>query len=94
MTLIKLLDRKFDLLVQLAPAFFLGLHWPRLRATPTLLGICAGVAVVFGILAIDQTSAADYSKIAGIHPGLYGLVLNVAVAAGGSLLKRADSRLK
>ena len=27
MTLIKLLDRKFDLLVQLAPAFFIGLHW-------------------------------------------------------------------
>ncbi len=91
MTLIKLLDRKFDLLVQLAPAFFLGVHWPRLRATPTLLGICAGVAVVFGILAIDQTSAADYSKIAGIHPGLYGLALNVVVAVGGSLLKRADS---
>jgi len=89
MTLIKLLDRKFDLLVQLAPAFFLGLHWPRLRATPTLLGICAGLAVVFGILAIDQTSEADYSKIAGIHPGLYGLALNVAVAAGGSLMKRS-----
>ncbi|MBC8350740.1 MAG: sodium:solute symporter family protein [Planctomycetes bacterium] len=85
MTLIKLLDRKFDLLVQLAPAFFIGLHWPRLRATPTLIGICTGLAVVFGILAIDWISEADYSKVAGIHPGLYGLALNTAVAVGGSL---------
>ena len=85
-TLIKLLDRKFDLLVQLAPAFFIGLHWPRLRATPTLFGIIAGLAVVFGILAIDRMSESDYSKVAGFHPGLYGLVLNAAVAIGGSLL--------
>jgi SSS family solute:Na+ symporter/sodium/pantothenate symporter len=89
MTLIKLLDRKFDVLVQLAPAFFLGLHWPRLRATPTLVGICAGLLVVFGILAIDQASDADYSKIAGIHPGLYGLALNAAVAVGWSLVGRS-----
>ena len=85
MTLIRLLDRKFDLLVQLAPAFFLGLHWPRLRAAPTLVGIFAGLAVVFGILVVDQYNEADYSKIAGIHPGLYGLAVNFAIAAGGSL---------
>lgn len=85
MTLIRLLDRKFDLLVQLAPAFFIGLHWPRLRAAPTLLGILAGLAVVFGILGADQFSEADYSKIAGVHPGLYGLALNAAVAVGGSV---------
>ncbi|MDA1050910.1 MAG: sodium:solute symporter family protein [Planctomycetota bacterium] len=86
MTLIKLLDRKFDLLVQLAPAFFVGLHWSRLRATPTLAGIFAGLAVVFGILALDLASEADYSKVVGIHPGLYGLALNIAVAVGGSYL--------
>jgi solute:Na+ symporter, SSS family len=89
-TLIELLDRKFDLLVQLAPAFFIGLHWPRLRATPTLLGILTGVGVVFGILAIGNSLDADYSRIAGIHPGLYGLALNAAIAIGGSLLHHKE----
>ncbi len=94
MTLIKLLDRKFDLLVQLAPAFFIGLHWSRLRATPTLLGIFAGLAVVFGVLAVDKLTASDWSKIAGIHPGLYGLLLNTIVAVVGSLLRPdRDSQL-
>ncbi|MCA9121713.1 MAG: sodium:solute symporter family protein [Planctomycetaceae bacterium] len=87
-TLVKLLDRKFDLLVQLAPAFFIGLHWPTLRATPTLLGIIAGLAVVFGILAVDQFSDADYSKVAGIHPGLFGLAVNAAIAVCGTLYGR------
>jgi hypothetical protein len=40
-------------------------------------------------LAIDQASDADYSKIAGIHPGLYGLALNAAVAVGWSLVGRS-----
>ncbi len=90
MTLIKLLDRKFDLLIQLAAAFFVGLHWSRLRATPTLLGIIAGLVVVFGILALDWNTDASYSRIAGFHPGLYGLVLNATVAVGGSLLQKDE----
>lgn len=95
MTLVRLLDRKFDMLVQLAPAFFIGLHWQRLRAMPTLLGIIAGLAVVFGILAIDWNSDANWSKIAGIHPGLYGLLLNTLVAVGGSLsMPRRKSTLR
>ena len=34
MTLMQVLDRKFDILVQLGPAFFLGLHWRRFRRAP------------------------------------------------------------
>ncbi len=91
-TLIKLLDRKFDLLVQLGPAFFLGLHWPRLRATPTLCGILAGLSVVLGLLLVDSFTPEDYSKVWGVHPGLFGLVLNVLVAVGGSWIGDQRSR--
>lgn len=79
-TLIKLLDRKFDLLVQLAPAFFLGLHWKALRSGPTLAGIIAGLAIVLLLLALG------HSRVAGFHPGLIGLVLNLAIATLGSML--------
>lgn len=80
--LVQLLDRKFDLLVQLAPAFFLGLHWRRLRATPTLLGAAAGLAVALTLAGLG------WGKIAGVHAGLFGLAANVLIAVGGSVLAR------
>lgn len=79
-TLIKLLDRKFDWLVQLAPAFFIGIHWRRMRSGPVFYGMLAGL-----ILAV-VLAMCGHGKIAGIHAGLYGLVLNLLIALGGSLL--------
>jgi len=79
-TLIKLLDRKFDWLVQLAPAFFIGIHWRRLRSGPVFCGMLAGLGLAV-VLAM-----CGHGKIAGIHAGLYGLVLNLLIALGGSLL--------
>ncbi len=77
--LVKLLDRKFDLLIQLAPAFFLGLHWPRLRARPTLLGAILGLGIAVTLAATGS------GKVAGIHAGLFGLAANALVAVAGSL---------
>jgi len=94
--LLRLLDRKFDLLVQLAPAFFLGLHWPRLRRGPVFVGMVVGIAV-----ALLLAYRADLARILhvetlfghpvtsgkpwGFHPGLYGLAANTIVAVVGSL---------
>ena len=44
-SLIGLLDRKFDLLVQLAPAFMLGIHWSGLRTGPVLIGLVLGIII-------------------------------------------------
>ena len=79
-TLLKLLDRKFDLLVQLSPAFFIGLHWKGLRARPVFAGLVVGLAIALGL------AFAVGGKPWGIHAGLYGLPVNLAIAVGGSLL--------
>ena len=78
--LMDLLDRKFDLLVQLVPAFFVGIHWPRLRAGPTFWGMLIGVCISVGLAAFD------YGKLFNIHAGLWGLAVNFLIAVGGSRL--------
>ena len=48
-SLITLLDRKFDVLVQLVPAFMLGVHWSGLETGPTLAGLVAGLVVALSL---------------------------------------------
>lgn len=81
-TLVQLLDIKFDLLVQLAPAFFLGLHWRGMRSGPTVAGLVVGIAMAVGL------NVMGLSKPAGIHAGLCALAVNGAIAVVGSCLAR------
>ena len=80
-TLVKLLDMKFDMLVQLAPAFMIGIHWPGLRGGPVFVGMVAGLIVSFGLYGNGTVAAI------GFHPGLYGLIVNTVIAVGGSWRK-------
>lgn len=84
-SLVALLDRKFDLLVQLAPAFMLGIHWRGLRAGPVAIGLIIGTAISL-VLAFGDFDFVQAGKIGGIHPGLIGLITNLVIAVGGSLL--------
>lgn len=72
-TLVTLLDRKFDLLVQLAPAYILGFYWRTLNGRAVCFGLIAGV--ITALLTLIFVS----SKPWGIHPGVYGLGVNVVV---------------
>ena len=83
-SLIALIDRKFDLLVQLAPAFMLGIHWSGLRSGPILLGLLCGLAVSL-CLAFVPFQFVVGGKVLGIHPGLYGLAANLCIAITGSI---------
>ncbi len=80
-TLVGLLDRKFDILIQVAPAFMLGLHWKRVSTKAVTLGAIVG-------LVISLTLAAVYGKVKpyNIHPGLYGLAVNLLICFVGSWL--------
>ena len=84
MSLITLLDRKFDLLVQLVPAFMIGIHWSGLKAGPTLAGLVAGLVVALA-LAFGPFNFVVAGKVWGFHPGLYGLMINLLIAVVGSL---------
>ena len=84
-SLITLIDRKFDLLVQLAPAFMLGIRWGNLRAGPVVAGLVTGLAVAL-VLAFGPFDFVSAGKIWGLHPGLYGLIINLVIAVGGSLM--------
>ena len=88
-SLITLLDRKFDVLVQLVPAFMLGIHWSGLKAGPTLAGLVAGLIVALS-LAFGPFDFVVAGKVWGFHPGLYGLVVNFAIAVVGSLVPTRD----
>lgn len=90
-SLIGLLDRKFDLLVQLAPAFMLGIHWSGLRTGPVLIGLVLGIIIAL-TLAFGPFSFVVAGKVWGFHPGLYGLAVNLFYAILGSrwLAKREN----
>jgi SSS family solute:Na+ symporter/sodium/pantothenate symporter len=91
-SLIGLLDRKFDVLVQLAPAFMLGIHWAALDRRAILQGLIAGLAVSL-TLAFGPFSFVVGGKVWGIHPGLYGLAVNLAIVLIGSMRARRSGRV-
>ena len=72
LTLVRLLVLKFEVLIQVAPAFYLGLNVPAVRTAPILAGVIAGLL----------TSLLLWSKgvqLGGLHPGVVGLMANLAV---------------
>ena len=83
-SLIGLLDRKFDLLVQIAPAFMVGIRWMGLRTGPVLIGLVVGLAIALS-LAFGPFDFIVEGKVWGFHPGIYGLVVNLSIAVFGSL---------
>lgn len=80
----KLIQIKVELLAQTAPALVLGLHWRALSGRAVFAGFIAGTAFTL----ICQTGVnfgwlpTAFVQPMGIHAGLWGLMLNVAVIAG------------
>jgi len=83
-SLLKLLDRKFDLLIQLVPAFMLSIHWRGSQALPTLIGLIVGIFISL-CLAYGSFNFIHEGKIYGFHPGLVGLMFNLLITILGSI---------
>ncbi|MBA8826739.1 SSS family solute:Na+ symporter/sodium/pantothenate symporter [Saccharopolyspora lacisalsi] len=79
-TLVNIFVLKIELLIQLAPAFVLGMYWLRLRARPVCWGMGAGAALAGGM------TLAGTETIYGVHGGMAGLLLNLVICVVGSLL--------
>ena len=82
-SLVALMDRKMDLLIQLAPAFMLGIHNKEIKPTPIIIGIIIGVVISL-TLAFGDFSFTNKGKIYGFHPGLIGIIPNLLIVIIGS----------
>lgn len=72
-TIMALIKLKLELLCQIAPGFFLGLHWKKLRGRAVLAGLLLGTTTA---VVMKQF---EILKDTGISPGLYGLAVNFLV---------------
>ena len=76
-----------DLLIQLAPAFILGIHYKGLQAKPIFWGIIIGTLLAL-VLAFYDFSFTQKGKVYGFHPGLIAIIPNVFIAIIGSYYKK------
>ncbi|MFZ5944849.1 MAG: sodium:solute symporter family protein [Bacillota bacterium] len=79
-TLFEIFVLKFEILIQVAPAFMLGLYWDRLSKWPVFFGMLSGGGLA-GIM-----TWTGHKTIAGWYGGVIGLILNIAICVIGSYL--------
>ncbi|MCZ6774270.1 MAG: hypothetical protein O7G83_20110, partial [Proteobacteria bacterium] len=88
-SLVTLMDRKLDLLIQLTPAFMLSLRWQRLHGGAVFAGLVTGIVIAL-TLAFGDLDFVVRGKVYGFHPGLVALLPNLAIAVIGSLRQKSD----
>ncbi|MGH0038455.1 MAG: sodium:solute symporter family protein [Myxococcota bacterium] len=84
-TLWRLIELKMELLIQCVPAFLVALHWRGLSARGALAGVLAGTALALGLTFGGAT------RVGGVHAGVVGLGLNLAVALLVSFVGRRQA---
>ncbi|WP_082234427.1 sodium:solute symporter family protein [Halobacillus massiliensis] len=85
-TLYQIFVLKFELLVQVAPAFILGLYWNKMAAKPVFWGMLAGAVIAGGMTLTGN------STLFGIHGGVIGLAVNFVIAVTGSLISNVSAK--
>ena len=78
-TIWQLFQIKLELLCQIAPAIFLGIHLKSIRTQSILAGIYLGTIVALIIMIGNWWGMPIPTKPLGIHAGLWGLVINLVV---------------
>ena len=68
-----------EILLQVSPAFILGLTWRRLRTSGVLAGMVVGTLLAVGL------TLSGYGKIIGIHAGVISWTINLVLAVTVSL---------
>lgn len=87
-TLYQIFILKFELLIQIAPAFILGLYWKRMNARAVFIGMIVGTIIA-------AYMAFSGMKPLGIAAGLWGLLANLVFSIGLSFVfKNTDKQKK
>ncbi len=79
-TLYEIFVLKFEILIQIAPAFLIGLYWKKLNKKAVLVGMLVGAFTA------STMTFTGYKALYGIHGGVIGLAINFAICIVGSLL--------
>ncbi len=78
-TLYQIFVLKLEILIQVAPALILGLYWERSHAGSVFTGMLVGALVAAAFTFLGLTPL-------GIFSGIWGLMINLAIYVGGSLI--------
>jgi len=78
-TIWRIMEIKLELLCQIAPSIFLGVHYKSLKGKAVFAGAAAGTIIAVGIMMINIVFPDFPVKPWGIHAGVWGLAVNVGV---------------
>lgn len=78
-TLYQIFVLKLEILVQVAPAIIIGLYWERSHAKSVFTGMLIGAVVAGAFTFLGLTPL-------GIFSGVWGLMINLLIYVGGSLI--------
>ncbi len=84
-TIWRLMEVKLELLIQVAPSIFLGVHLRSLRSRAVLMGMITGTTVALAIMFGDTIGLHISNKPWGVHAGVWGLMINSMTIAFFSL---------
>ena len=90
-TIWRLLEIKLELLIQVAPAFFLGLYLQKIKSFSILMGMTVGTIFAVGVMLANKLGMDIPAKPWGIHAGVWGLVINMGVVFIVEKLKKDKS---
>ncbi|MEC9019079.1 MAG: sodium:solute symporter family protein, partial [Nitrospinota bacterium] len=76
---------KFELLIQCVPAIYLGVHSKTLDGQTVIMGLVVGLLVTLILLTLN------WNIVSGIHSGIIGLTVNLAICFAG-ILKNGSSQ--
>ena len=86
-TLVKLMNMKFDILMQLAPGFILSMYWQGMKTNAPFWGLVGGLICVFALYPVGTLTNW------GVHTGIFGLVVNLIIVFIISNFNRGNKSL-
>lgn len=89
-TLWRLTEIKLEVLCQVAPALFLGIHNRSLHSSAVLSGLAVGTTLTFGFILFEMIGISVSTKPWGIHAGIWGLSANLLTLGLVSIRKNAS----